>query len=438
MDTLNYISMSLDLFCIVVSLIIFLSLLMESERRSRLNRLFRNFVLCNIGIVSSDVVAWLTTGNTKRYAYFFIRISNYFHYVFGALILAAIAYYMLAYIEQKMMIPRGVKHTITFICAASVLLTTISQFTHMYYIIDENNVYHRQGFYLLSQSFSVAVLIINIGIVFFYRKVLERRAALFFTIYMVLPAVAIVIQALFYGITLVNIASTLTMLILYIGVQTEQSKNMESNIMVMGKQLEFQSEHYKRLQAHIADTKRARHDLRHHLSVFQSYINAGEIEKLAAYVNKYAASLPDDTEIAFCENYAVNSILRYYISMAKNEGIQVDTHLELPENTGASDSDLCIIFGNCVENAIEACRNVDEGKYIRINSQITGKMLAITIDNSFDGVLKKEDVALLSRKHEGDGVGTSSVRAVARNYGGEVLFETKDDLFQTSVMLRLK
>ena len=227
------------------------------------------------------------------------------------------------------------------------------------------------------------------------------------------------------------------MLILYIGVQTEQAKNMESHILVMNRQLDMQGEQYKMLQAHMKETKRASHDLRHHLSVFQSYIDSGETGELTEYVNEYRASMPDDTETAFCENYAVNSILRYYIGIAKSEGIQAETHLELPEKTGVRDSDLCIIFGNCIENAIEACRRTDGDRFIKINSRITGKMLAITIDNSFDGILKREGGTFLSSKREGEGVGISSVIAVARKYGEETRFEAKDNVFQTSVMLRM-
>jgi hypothetical protein len=308
MDLLNYISVSLDLLCIVISLIVFLSLSYKSDRHSKLNRIFKVFVLCNIGIVSSDFTAWLITGNTQMYAFYLIRIANYFHYLFGAFILTALSFYMISFIALKEKVSNIIKYTIIFLCVIQVLLTTVSQFTHMYYIIDESNVYHRQGFYWLSQVFPAAGLIINMGIIYFYRKVLKTRAMLFFLTYMILPVIAIVIQSLIYGITLVNIASTMTMLILYIGVQIEQSKEMESHILLINQQLELQREHYKMLQTHIAETKRARHDLRHHLTVFQSFIDKGETEKLINYVNEYKDSIPDDTEIVFFLFCAVNAI----------------------------------------------------------------------------------------------------------------------------------
>ena len=122
--------------------------------------------------------------------------------------------------------------------------------------------------------------------------------------------------------------------------------------------------------------------------------------------------------------------------IAKNENIRFDARLELPEDAGVSDSDLCIVFGNCVENAIEACRGVSSGRFIRINSKITGKILAITVDNSFDGKLKNKGGAFMSRKHDVEGIGISSIKAIAEKYGGAAQFEAKDNLFQASVMLQ--
>ena len=202
-------------------------------------------------------------------------------------------------------------------------------------------------------------------------------------------------------------------------------------------QLKQQGELYEVLRTNIADAKHARHDLRHHLSVIQSYTAAGENDKLSEYLSNYIESLPDKTELAFCENFAVNSVLQYYIGIAKDENIQVDVSLEIPAKINISDTDLCIIFGNCVENAIEACQKVDGERFIKINSKIVGKNLAITIDNSFDGFVDEKDGAFFSRKHDGEGIGIASVKAVAAKYGATARFEVVDNVFQAMIMLRI-
>jgi len=254
---------------------------------------------------------------------------------------------------------------------------------------------------------------------------------------MILPMSALCLALIYYGITFINIATTLSIIVLYTGVQIEHSHNMTLLLRERDIQLELQGEHYKNLQAHIEETKRARHDLRHHLSVFQNFIETGETEKLAEYINEYQASLPDDKAIAVCDNHAVRSILYYYASIAKHEGIQLTIHTELPEKPGINDTDLCIVFGNCVENAIEACRRSTGEKFITINSEIIGDMLSITVDNSFSGELTKKGDVYITSKKDG-GIGISSVKSIARKYNGITRFETVGNVFKVSVMLRVE
>ena len=99
-------------------------------------------------------------------------------------------------------------------------------------------------------------------------------------------------------------------------------------------------------------------------------------------------------------------------------------------------SDLAIIFGNLLENAIEACLKIDkEKRFIRISSDISYDMLIITMDNSYDGNLLSVDGRFRSTKREGFGIGLSSVQSVAEKYGGNARFEDKDGHFQSSVYI---
>ncbi|MDR2599681.1 MAG: GHKL domain-containing protein [Oscillospiraceae bacterium] len=202
-------------------------------------------------------------------------------------------------------------------------------------------------------------------------------------------------------------------------------------------QLKMQDEHYTALQAYVADARRMRHDMRQHLSVFQSYISTGKTEKLIEYIDEYRKSIPEDVEIAYCENNAVNAILCHNINKAKRDGIKIDVKTELPEKCGIQDIDLCIVYGNSLENAIEATNKLSEGKFIKIRSRITGNLLTIIVENTFDGIIKRDGDTLLSLKNDGEGIGTPSIKAIAKKYGGSAQFSTNDNVFRTTVILRL-
>jgi len=220
----HVISISLSSLCVIIALIIFASLLMDNESKSKLNRFFRIFIIGSLGYMLGDIAGRLLAGNANRPMFILIRrIAMFVHYVSGPILLAALTFYIFTYIElKKTKVNNGLKAVTLVICGVAVLLTIVSQFNNMYYFIDRYNVYHRGEFMWLSQALPVSLMIMNIGVVIFYRKTFEKLSALFFMLYMALPVIATVIQFLFFGITYISIAITLIIVILYIRLQTEQ------------------------------------------------------------------------------------------------------------------------------------------------------------------------------------------------------------------------
>ena len=152
------------------------------------------------------------------------------------------------------------------------------------------------------------------------------------------------------------------------------------------------------------------------------------------------ANIPSSSVAQLCENYAVNAVAAHYYAMAQQAEIDISVRLALPQKLeNAVESDLCVVVGNLMENAIEACGRMTEGRrFIRVGSGLEHGVLTLTADNSFSGKLRKRDHAFLSSKRPGEGMGISSVTAVARKYGGNARFEERDEVFQASVYLRVE
>lgn len=222
--------------------------------------------------------------------------------------------------------------------------------------------------------------------------------------------------------------------------QTEINTRLEENIKHKKNQLNMQNEQYLMLTNNIEETKKARHDLRHHTSLIQTFLKDKEYEKLQNYIDSYQNSLPIDNDIILCENYVVNAILCHYINLAKEENISVAVNLKIPTDTFISDLDFCIILGNCLENAIEGCKKITSGKkFISIKSKMTNYMIGFTIDNSFSGKIIKENNDFIStKKSKKHGLGISSVHAVASKYDGTAKFEvdTMNNIFKASILLK--
>ena len=103
-----------------------------------------------------------------------------------------------------------------------------------------------------------------------------------------------------------------------------------------------------------------------------------------------------------------------------------------------ADADLCCILGNALDNAVTACEKYDGKRYISIAAQRENKLLLLTIDNSFDGVLLQKEGKILSKKRKDEeGIGIRSMKQICEKYGGTSRFQADGSRFEASFMLPL-
>lgn len=214
----------------------------------------------------------------------------------------------------------------------------------------------------------------------------------------------------------------------------EQSKTLD--LTERNHRLTMQAVQYENLQERISEARRAKHDVRHHIALMQEYLAAGDLEALREYLSHYSESLPDDSLVRFCENTAANAVLLYFAQQAKDEGIDYVVKADIPCQTPVSDSDICVLFGNLLENAVDACRaETGADKKIIIRASCSGGVLCITVDNTYTGQLQHTSAgSIVSTKHRGAGLGTQSVQSIAQQHGGICRFEAKDGMFYASVL----
>lgn len=217
------------------------------------------------------------------------------------------------------------------------------------------------------------------------------------------------------------------------------SKNADAKLRleVAQTQTKMQQDQYVLLQNNIEETRAARHDLRHHLHVLYGYAQKKDAGQIMEYIDRLFEQIePLETE-ALCDNYAVNTILCYYIGHAEKRGIRVTCNAALPVKLPVPESDVIIVVANLLENALEACVRQTKGeRFIDIKIGIAGNsMIALKIYNSFDGVVKTRENLFLSSKHSGMGIGTQSVARMTEKYNGVLNFEHEGNVFKASVLL---
>lgn len=201
-------------------------------------------------------------------------------------------------------------------------------------------------------------------------------------------------------------------------------------------QFSLQTLQYQSLQERIEETCRARHDLRQCMTVIQSYLQHGNRTELERFASSYCATLPPDNPILYSRNAALNAVLSYYAQRALREKIPFTCHVNYPEATTIADTEIVVLVGNMLENAVDACaQQTQPEKFIRLSVQMQGGALVVILSNSYTGDPVSGALPLHSAKHAGKGIGLASVRKIAEKHRGTASFEGDGKVFRSSVTL---
>lgn len=218
--------------------------------------------------------------------------------------------------------------------------------------------------------------------------------------------------------------------------RTVTSLALEENVRLTRQNVAMQKEQHRAMMEALSRERAFRHDLRQHLSVLREFVGAEDTDALRRYFDQLEGELPPRYEGVFCENTAVDAVIRHYAARAKSAGVALTAAVQAAEELPFGDVDLCVMFGNLLENAVEACGRQSSGeRYIRLWAGPSLGTYSITVENSFEGNPRREGSGFLSSKGPRMGVGVSSVRATAKKYGGRAVFEAEAGLFRASVIL---
>lgn len=118
--------------------------------------------------------------------------------------------------------------------------------------------------------------------------------------------------------------------------------------------------------------------------------------------------------------------------------IKCNCQISLSDNITVSDVDLCSVTWNLLDNAIQGCLTVEEGKrYIsfKADTEKNGDIY-IVVTNSFDGVVKKQNGKYTSTKENGNGIGLESIKTTVNKHNGYVKFYNDKKNFYSDIMMK--
>ena len=211
---------------------------------------------------------------------------------------------------------------------------------------------------------------------------------------------------------------------------------------VMEELLSLQRRHYERLDVSQREVQSLRHDIKNHMRCLYALLDGGHNSEAQYYIEELYYDNKALKGVNYSGNIVIDSILSNGLANIEQNGIDLKCSIIVPPVLNVADVDLCILFGNLIDNAVEACGRITvpgERKFIVLNVNIKKDYLFIDIANSFTGEVKKQNNIYRTVKIDERycGIGLFNIQTIVEKYNGEFSASHSENVFNVSVMLSL-
>lgn len=180
-----------------------------------------------------------------------------------------------------------------------------------------------------------------------------------------------------------------------------------------------------------------RHDYRNHIQTMRASLEMGNLTELGNYLGVLTVDLNTVDTVVKTGNVMADAILNSKLALCKTKNIPYEVTATIPENCVVNDVELCVIIGNLLDNAMEACEKIEDNaqRFIRVYIGVFKQQLYVNVTNSMLDVPVKSGKAFKSSKGENHGFGLMRIDRIADKYNGFVNRQFEDGVFGTEIML---
>ena len=202
---------------------------------------------------------------------------------------------------------------------------------------------------------------------------------------------------------------------------------------LLAQQIDHQKEHYAAITAQYENIRRIRHDIANHLYTMDLLLKEGQYAKAQDYFAEVSQVSRYKSDLGSCENPVVDTFLYARAEDLKAQGFDVEFQVAVPAECGIRNADMVVVFGNLLDNSVEACGQV-ASPFIRLEAGLRKDYLVVTETNPApaDDTRKKRRIPQLER-----GIGLHILTDLAGRYHGSCTQEVRDRQFTVSIALQL-
>lgn len=179
------------------------------------------------------------------------------------------------------------------------------------------------------------------------------------------------------------------------------------------------------------------HDLKHQASKFmEKGIDKDTVEEIKNLISIYDSQIKTGNEV-------LDIILSEKGLACQAKGINLTCMADCKKLDYMREGDLYALFGNILDNAMEAVMDIKEAekRCISINAREVKNYVSISVKNYYNGSLRFSSIGLpITTKENTDyhGFGMLSIKMIVEKYEGAVSVDCDDDIFMLSIMLPIQ
>ena len=202
-------------------------------------------------------------------------------------------------------------------------------------------------------------------------------------------------------------------------------------------QQEYRIQYADTVEKQYEETRRIRHDMKQNIAALYALHKDGKYDEAQEYLKKYETSLNNIDALIDVGNDALNAILNYKMSIARENNIEIICSCS-KGISGIDELDLCALLGNMLDNAIEASEKCPlNNRMILCKLTDDEVKLMVKVENSILSPILNENNQLKTTKQNKDahGFGVKTIRSIAEKYNGNADFYEEGGNFICSVVM---
>lgn len=175
--------------------------------------------------------------------------------------------------------------------------------------------------------------------------------------------------------------------------------------------------------------KKFKHDFLNYEIGLKSYLDNKDCDGAMNYLNNLSGNFSVCENIIETGNTALDAILSAKKAIAKSKDILFTTQIQIPQKLDVAAADMCIIFGNAIDNAIEACEKIkNRNKKIDLTLMCQDKRVFCKITNTT--AKRTKNVFKTSKSDtQNHGFGLDNIRTTLAKYNSEPTITQTDNEF---------